>query len=171
MALPKKIKNLNLFVDGQTYIGDIESMTLPKLSRKMEAHRAGGMSGAAKIDMGLDDDALKAEWSIAGYPLQVLRQMGLSKVGGVQLRFVGALQRDDSGAVDSIEVVMSGRHAEVDRGEAKVGEKGSTKITTECVYYKESLNGVVVTEIDILNMIEIVDGVDRLKEQRRALGM
>jgi uncharacterized protein len=63
MALPKKLKYLNLFNDGFNYMGIVSSLTLPKLTRKLEKYRGGGMNGAASIDMGLDDDALALEWS------------------------------------------------------------------------------------------------------------
>ncbi|WP_410467840.1 phage major tail tube protein [Salmonella enterica] len=43
-------------------------MTLPKLTRKLENYRGGGMNGAAAIDLGLDDDALTVEWSVVGLP-------------------------------------------------------------------------------------------------------
>lgn len=62
MALPKKLKYLNLFNDGFNYMGVVSSMTLPKLTRKLEKFRGGGMSGAASVDFGLDDDALVVEW-------------------------------------------------------------------------------------------------------------
>ena len=65
MALPRKLKYLNMFNDGLSYMGVVESVTLPKLTRKLENYRGGGMNGAAAIDLGLDDDALTVEWSVA----------------------------------------------------------------------------------------------------------
>ena len=47
MALPKKLKYLNLFNDGFNYMGVVSSLTLPKLTRKLEKYRGGGMNGAA----------------------------------------------------------------------------------------------------------------------------
>jgi uncharacterized protein len=38
------------------------------------------------------------------------------------------------------------------------------------VYYKESIDGVVLFEIDVLNNIFIVDGIDQLAAQRAAMG-
>lgn len=169
--LPRMLKNMNLTVDGISYIGEIESVTPPKLSRKTEAFRSGGMAGAAHLDMGLDDDALKAEWSIGGYSQEVMKQIGIAKIDGVALRFTGALQRDDTGEVSSIEIIMRGRHQEVDRGEFKAGDKSSTKVSTHCIYYRETVDGVVVQEVDVLNMVHVVNGVDVLKEHRNALGI
>jgi P2 family phage contractile tail tube protein len=36
MALPRKLKHLNLFNDGNNYQGIVESLTLPKFGRKFE---------------------------------------------------------------------------------------------------------------------------------------
>ncbi len=46
MALPRKLKHLNLFNDGNNYQGIVESLTLPKFGRKFEKYRGGGMPGS-----------------------------------------------------------------------------------------------------------------------------
>ncbi|SAI47510.1 phage major tail tube protein [Bordetella ansorpii] len=171
MGMPRKLKNLNLFVDGASYIGEVSAVTLPNLTRKQEAWRGGGMLGAAKADFGLDDDALQMEWTIGGYIKQVLQQMGAGSIDAVQLRFAGAYQRDDTNEVDAVEVVVRGRHSELDRGEAKAGEETEWKVTTQCVYYKETFNGEVLVEIDLMNMVAMVGGIDTTEAIRRAIGL
>ncbi|OZI26842.1 phage major tail tube protein [Bordetella genomosp. 9] len=171
MGMPSKLKNMNITNDAESMLGVATAVTLPKLSRKMEAFRAAGMGGAAKADFGLDDDALKLEWTCAGYVKKVLQQMGNGTVDGVQLRFMAAYQRDDTGAVDTVEIVFRGRHSELDRGDSKVGDDTEWKISTECVYYKETLNGEVLIEVDIFNLLEMIGGVDRNEAIRRAIGM
>ena len=47
MALPRKLKHLNLFLDGENWIGVAEEYTPAKLAMKLEAYRGGGMPGAA----------------------------------------------------------------------------------------------------------------------------
>jgi P2 family phage contractile tail tube protein len=169
MALPRKLKNLMLFNTGLAYIGEVGSFTCPKLARKLEDWRGGGMDTGVKVDMG--GEMLEAEWSCGGPMRDVLRQFGAVGVADVQLRFVGAYQNDDSGTVDSIEIVLQGRHEEIDMGEAKPGEGGEFKVKTQCAYYKLSWNGVTEIEIDALGMVMIVGGVDRLAEIRDALGI
>ena len=61
------------------------------------------MPGAADIDMGLDDDALGVEFTLGGYESQLVKQMSASKIDGVQLRFAGSFQRDDTGEVQAVE--------------------------------------------------------------------
>ena len=88
MALPRKLKYLNLFNDGLSYMGVVSSVTLPKLTRKLENYRGGGMNGAAPVDMGLDDDALSVEWTIGGFPDdQLWAQYAAASAASVPLRF------------------------------------------------------------------------------------
>lgn len=96
MALPRKLKHLNLFNDGNNWQGIVESLTLPKFTRKYEKYRGGGMPGAVDVDLGLDDSALDTEFSIGGTELLLFKQMGKATVDGIQLRFTGSIQRDDT---------------------------------------------------------------------------
>lgn len=171
MALPKKLKHLNLFNDGNSYLGVVGSVTLPKLGRKLESFRGGGMDGPVKVDLGHSDDGLQLEWTLGGWDLTLLKQYGMVKVDGVQLRFSGSVQRDDTGEVSAVEVVVRGRHEEIDFGDAKPGEDTEHKITTTCTYYKLSVDNEPIVEIDLLNFVLIVDGEDLLAEHRTALGI
>ena len=169
MALPKKLKYLNLFNDGHNYVGVVSTLTLPKLTRKLENYRGGGMTGAAPIDFGLDDDALTLEWTMGGLDTLVLQQWGA--VDATPLRFAGSFQQDDTGETLAVEVVMRGRHKEIDFGEYKQGEDTETKVSTQCTYFKLSINGQDVIEVDTVNMVEIVNGTDRLAEHRKNIGL
>ncbi|WP_179038414.1 phage major tail tube protein [Limnobaculum xujianqingii] len=171
MALPRKLKYLNTFVDGDNWVGVIESMTLPKLTRKLENYRGGGMNGSAPADLGLDDDALSLEWAIGGLHPLIYKQLGAPTAAAVPIRFMGSYQRDDTGDTSAVEVVMRGRHKEVDGGELKQGENTSTKISTICTYYKLAIDGEDIVEIDTINMIEIIGGDDRLKQHRKNIGL
>lgn len=170
MGLPRKLKQMMMFIDGVGYAGETVSVTLPKLDRKLEGYRGGGMGRQAKLDMGGGDD-LDLEHTYGGPIRDVIRQYGLPSLTGAQLRFVGSYQADDTGVIDTIEIVVRGRHEEIDRGEQKPGEAGEFKVKTACAYYKEVWNGRTEVEIDIVGMIEIVDGVDLMAEHRGALGL
>ncbi|WDM87557.1 phage major tail tube protein [Pseudomonas asiatica] len=171
MAMPRKLKNMNTFHDGTSYMGITKSMTLPVLGRKMEAWRGGGMNGPVKADLGFSDDGLQAEWKIGGIDAQVIKQFGATSASALMIRFAGSYQRDDSSQVSAVEVVIRGRHETIDMGEATPGEDTEHTITTTCSYYKLTMDGVVLVEIDLLNFIENVNGVDMLAAQRRAIGL
>ena len=169
MSLPRKLKNFVLFNDGNAYIGEVPEVTLPKLTRKMEDYRAGGMNGSVKLDMGME--GLAMEWTAAGFIRTMLNQWGEPTAGGLLLRFAGALQADDVATVVPVEVVVRGRHEEIDFGNAKAGEKTEIKVKTTLSYFKLTMDGQDVIEIDLINMVEVVNGMDRLAQVRAALGI
>lgn len=172
MALPRKLKLMNLFIDGTSFLGVVDSVTLPKLTRKLEKYRGGGMNGSASVDLGLDDDALAAEFSTGGFPDDVIWTLyAAANASAVPLRFVGSYQRDDTGETVPVEVVLRGRQKEIDTGEAKQGEDTQSKIAMECSYYKLTINGKEMIEIDTINLIEKVNGTDKLEEHRRNIGL
>ncbi len=169
MAFPSKLKQAMMFNDGEAFIGETVSITPPKLVRKFEDYRAGGMSRAVKVDMG--GEALEMEATYGGPMRQILRQHGMLNISGVQQRFVGSFQNDDTGAVDVVEIVTRGRHEEIDMGEWKPGEDTEFKVKSQLSYFKLTWNDVVEVEIDVLGMIEVVGGVDLMAAHRGALGL
>lgn len=171
MGLPRKLKYFNVFLNGTDYHGVAESVTLPKLTRKMEAWRGAGMSGSVQIDMGMDDEALTINWTLGGYDALPYTLMAAPVIDAVMVRFAGSLQRDDTGEISAIEVVVRGRNKEIDPGDSKEGENTSLKITTECSYYKLTIDGVDIIEIDNVNLIEKVGGNDRMAQHRKNIGL
>ena len=171
MALPRKLKNMNLFVDGESWVGLVEEFTPAKLSKKFEKYRGGGMAGAVDIDMGYDDDALATEFTLGGYERKLLAKHSAAKHNAVLLRFAGSFQRDDTGEIDAVEIVIRGRSKELDRGNYKVGDNSTSKVSMTNTYYKEVVNGETIIEIDTVNMVEIIEGVDMMAEHRAAIGL
>jgi P2 family phage contractile tail tube protein len=49
MGLPRTLQNLMLFNEGQSYVGEVKTVTLPTLTRKLEEYRGGGMSAPVKV--------------------------------------------------------------------------------------------------------------------------
>jgi len=169
MALPRTLKHFNVFVDGVSHAGEVEEIDLPKLTRKVEEYRAGGMNGPIEVDLG--GDKLEMETTYGGLMRDILKQFGTTTVDGAMLRFAGAYQVEDTGSVDAVEIVVRGRHTEIDFGKAKAGAKDPFKVKSALSYYKLTVNGEEWIEIDHVNFIERVFGVDRIAEQRKAIGL
>ena len=169
MSLPSKLKNFNIFNDGNNYQGKVTEVNLPKLTRKMEDYRGAGMNGVVKTDMGLE--ALQLEWTVGGMMREVLNQWGVTTHNGLQVRFAGAYQSQDTGTVDAVEVVIRGRHSEIDFGSSKPGDDTAIKITTQASYYKLTINGEDVIEIDVIAGVEKVNGTDNQASIRQAIGL
>ncbi|MCY7297492.1 phage major tail tube protein [Alteromonas sp. a30] len=166
--IPRKLRDFNLFHEGGSWMGIANEITLPKLTRKMEELMLG--NGVVKIDLG--NEAMEAEVTLEEFPENVLRQYGLLNHAGVQLRFAGAMVRQDgSQQTDNIEVIMRGRWEEIDSDSAKKGESHQTKAKLAVSYYKLSINGEQIIEIDHVNYIETINGKDNLAAQRKAIGL
>ena len=169
MAFRRALKDMMVRNSGLAYVGDALSVTPPKLGRKFEAARPAGLDREVDIDMG--GEKLEMEATYAAPMRDILRQYGMTDVAGVQLNYVGTYVNDETGAMDTVEITTRGRHQEIDFGESKPGEMGEFKVKTSLVYYKLEINGVEEIEIDVLNMIERVGGVDRLADRRAAIGI
>lgn len=169
MGLPRKLKAFAAFVDGINYMGEVPEVTLPTLTRKMEEYRGGGMNGAVDLDFG--QEKMEAELKAAGWAAGLASKWGAAMHDAVLIRFAGAVQADDSEAVVPVEVVMRGRLTERDPGSAKAGDATERTYKFALTYYKEVVDGQVDIEIDLVNMVENVAGVDNLASTRAALGI
>ena len=159
---------MNLFVDGRGFAGDIEELTPPKLSIKNEEFRGGGMDAPVEIPMGMEK--LEASFTLKNYSKDVLNLFGLAPGNNVPLTMRGALESSD-GSVKPLVITLRGRIRELDDGSWKSGESATLKVAMSVDYYKRTLDGDDVHEIDIDNMIRKINGVDQLEAQRSALGM
>ncbi|MDC8757501.1 phage major tail tube protein [Janthinobacterium fluminis] len=169
MGLPRKLKNFNLFQNGVSFMGMVPEVTLPKLSRKMEEYRAGGMSGPVMVDFG--NEALSLEWSAGGLIAEALKQYGAKSHGAVQLRFAGAYQEDDDGSVAAVEAVVRGRYKEIDMGTAKMADDTTHKYSMACSYYKLTIDGAVIIELDFMSGTESIGGASTNDAIRKAIGL
>lgn len=168
MALPRKLKHFNAFLDGESWLGLIPELTLPKLARKLDDYRGGGMEGPVKVDMG--QEGIEIDFT-TGFDGRIFKKYGAASASALLLRFAGSWQRDDVGDVSAVEIVVRGRIAEIDHGNAKAGDDAPVKVKMALSYYKLSVDNQVLIEIDLLNFVHNVDGTDQLAAHRAALGI
>jgi P2 family phage contractile tail tube protein len=165
--LPSKLKNFNLFDNGNSFIHQAAEIALPKIAEKVESWRGGGMLG--EVDVGLGLEKMEMETTIGGLAIPILRRFGIVGVAAQMMRFNGAYQEDGAGIVSAAELIVRGKHVEIDPGTAKPGDDTSWKVKSTLSYLKWTINGRVEVEIDIINNILIIDGVDRMAGIRAAL--
>ena len=166
--LPHKLKNFRVFNDGQDYLGVASEVELPKLKMAGEEYRGAGQLAPVDIDLGLEK--LEMTTTYGGIVVGVLRQFGLTRVDGAMLRFVGAYQGDQLLSGTAAELVVRGRHMEIDPGSAKAGDDTEWKVQSTLAYMKWTLNGTVEVEIDVLNNVYRIGGEDRMAFVRSVLG-
>lgn len=168
MALPRKLKYFNQFLDGESWLGLCPEVDLPELARKLDEYRGGGMEGPVAVDMG--QEKLEAGFT-TGFDGRIFRKYAATKADAILLRFAGSWQRDDVGDVSAVEVVMRGRIAKIEALNAKAGDDSPVKVKMALTYYKLVMDGETLIEIDLLNFIHNVNGEDMLAAHRSALGI
>lgn len=166
MALPRKIKNFNAFVDGRSYLGRATEAKLPQPKIQTEAHRGSGMDAPVGIDMGME--GMTAELTLAEWDVNVLKLLGATN--RLVLRPV-AESSTDTGVTDTIIATIGGLFTGTEFGDLKPGTDVPLKIMVDVRYYRLTVNGVEIHEIDIVNGKRVIGGVDQLAGIRRAMGV
>lgn len=165
--LPAKLKNFNLHDNGNSFIHQVAEIALPKIAEKVESWRGGGMLG--EVDVGLGLEKMEMETTLGGLAIPILRRFGIVGVAAQLIRFNGAYQEEGSGTVSAAELVARGKHVEIDPGTAKPGDDTAWKVKSTLSYLKWTINGTKEVEIDVLNNILFIGGVDRMAGIRAAL--
>lgn len=166
-AVPKIIKNFHLQVDGVGYAGICDEVRLPDIKIRGEEHRAGGMDAPIMIDLGMD--RLEMGFTLAEHKAEVFRQFGLMNQNAVQLTFRAA--KVDDLAVEPYLINARGMYTENRLGTIKNNSISKLEATVSLRYFKLSLAGNVIWEIDVDNMVRAINGVDQLEAVRAAIGL
>ena len=170
MSLPKKLYLFNTFLNGASFLGQAEELTTPKLTRKTEDYQGAGMPGSVAVHMGFEAGALDMELTMGGLSVEMLKTYG-ANIDGTQLRFAGSYSDDATGEAVGCEIQTRGRVTEMDWGSAKQGDNTQHKYTLKNTYCKITVDNSEVFEIDLLNMVWKVDGVDMMEKHRANIGM
>ncbi|MBP8813124.1 MAG: phage major tail tube protein [Laribacter sp.] len=166
--IPQVLTNLNLYVDGRGFAGRVTEIQLPKLKRKTDGYRAGGMD--AEIDIAVGLEKLEGGFTLMGVNPEALAFFGIANGSDFNGTFRGAMT-DQKGGVIKVEVTWRGLLSEVDMGSWKPGDKGETKYTASLSYYKLEIDGRAIYEIDPVNCVRIINGTDELAAERAAIGL
>lgn len=166
--LARILKNYNLFVDGFGKAGVVTSVSPPVLTTKMEEFRAGGMDLPAEIDMGMEK--LEFGFVLGEYDPTTTRLYGLADGKATQLTLRSAMRRDGEPAVPEV-YNLTGVIKVFDPGDRKVGDASEATFNVALRYYKYTVDGTVLHEIDVDNMKRVINGVDQLETIRAAIGV
>ncbi|MBE0529546.1 MAG: phage major tail tube protein [Rhodospirillales bacterium] len=161
--LPKTLKNFTVFVDGVGYAGRIEEGAPPKTTLDTQEFAGGGMAGTVDIPMGTVAK-MEFEFTLAEMNPDVIGKLGQADV---PITFRGAQGTENEAVIIETRSLIR----EPDLGTWKRGDKNTLKIAATASYYKLSIAGSDVIEVDVEAMKFVVRGVDQLAAVRTALGL
>ncbi len=164
-ALPRQLKAFNLYLDGGSYAGRADTITLPELNFVRESHRAGGMDGPRSIELGME--LLSVSMVVSDYDTRLISLMGQDDVPIVAR---GSVQEQGKGP-EAIVVNMRGLFAGLNFSAWTPGTKSTQTLTGELGYFRYRQRDEEFCEIDILNMIRRFGGIDQLAGHRDNIGI
>ncbi len=166
--VPQTLYNMNAHIDGLSFNGEITSLTIPKLTLKTEEHRAGGMDAPVEMDQGMEK--LEASFAGKGARPEIMKFYGLADQTAFNAVFRGSF-KGQKGATTAVVATLRGMLKESDPGDWKAGEAGEFKYAVAVSYFKLEVGGRLMYEIDPINCVRVINGVDQLASVRRDLGL
>lgn len=167
-AANKILKNFSVFIDGRGFAGNAKEIQLPTLAITTEDFRAGGMDAPIAIEMG--QEKLDASITLSSYDITALAQWGVGEGYTVPVVARGAVESLD-GSVEAIYVAMRGKVVSMAPSAWTPGAEATIKLDLNLTTFRYEQNGAVVIDIDVPNMKRVIGSIDRLAEQRAALGL
>ena len=162
-TIPTKINRYNVYNTGNRLLGVGDEMTLPDFEPSSETVTGAGILGE------IDDPTIgyfsnqEIEIPFRLLDKEAMGMMNMTKA--VQLEIRGAQQTTNSeGDIEfrAMRVVVRGRGGKLETGKVKAGSTMDTKVTLTVLYILIELEGSTVLELDKLNEVYKVNGVDVL---------
>lgn len=155
-----KISNLNVFINGANQCGKAEEVKLPDIVQKMVEHKGLGMIGTVELPAGLDKMSCTIKWS-SMYP-DVMKVEG-DPYGANSLQFRGSLETWGAGGRSkevAVVAFVKGTFKKFPGGSFKAGDPAERESEMAVSYFKLSIDGDDIVEVDAFANIYKVNGED-----------
>lgn len=169
MKLATKINAYNVYLDGKKLVGISDEVTLPDFEALTETLSGAGILG--EIDEPLLGHFKASEMEIPFRTLNeyMFRLASMSKALNLTLR--SSTQTIDTGNINTgampSRIVVKGKNKALTGGKLKQGEGTGSSIKVEITYILIEVNGSKKFELDKLNFVYKVNGVDLLAAIRK----
>lgn len=164
------LNNANIYIDGNSLLGQAEEFKLPTVKFKMAEHKAVGMVGAIKLPSGFEALEGEIKWN-SFYPAVWAKL--LDPYTAVQLQARGSLETYNSQGRQAqvpYVVFLTCSFYEVPAGDFKQNDKAEFQSKFYATYIKQVVDGKDVLEVDAMANIYKVNGVDKLDLYRTNIG-
>ena len=169
MKLATKVNAYNVYLDGNKLVGISDEVTLPDFEALTETLSGAGILG--EIDEPLLGHFKASEMEIPFRTLNehMFRLASMSKALNLTLR--ASTQTIDTGNINTgampSRIVVKGKNKAITGGKLKQGEGTGSSIKVEITYILIEVDGVKMFELDKLNFVYKVKGVDLLAAIRK----
>ncbi len=169
--IPSVLTNAKVYKDGVDQLG-VATVESPDFEAMTESITGLGIAGEMDIPVAghFKSMTLKIKWNVVTDKAVVLLQPVAH-----HLEIRGNIQSLDAGTGTfvnkAVKLVAKSMPKKVGIGKFEPGKKMEPETELELYYYKLWIGGVELVELDKLNFIFVLNGVDQLAEVRANLGM
>lgn len=166
-----KVYDANCYINNSSKHGQAAEITCPNITAMMTDYKALGMVGSAEFFNGFDKMEATIKWTYPDNDTKIAFANFMKPVD-VMVRSSKA-EYDGAGIQNEKPVViyLKGYPKQHNGGLYKPKEDTEVENTLSVLYYKEEVDGEEIVEVDVLNNIYKVNGVDLLAERRQNLGI
>jgi len=166
-----KVTNANIYVGGVSYMGRAEEVSLPDVQAKMADHKALGMVGELELPAGLQKMSMKIKWNSI-YPDVMKQTHNVFQAIDLQIytnveTYEGGSRSGQAKCVVYVTAIPKKSGGLVFKAQDNVEREDEFNVTA----YKMEIDDEEIIDIDIMNNIWRVNGVDQLAQYRANLGL
>lgn len=167
--IPEVINCFNVYNGGNKLIGLSGEISLPDFQSLTETISGSGILGEFETTVAGMFSSMEMEIPFRILDDDIFSFMDPTKSVNLTLRASEQYTVKSTAAVDykGLRVVIRGRKKNFKPGTVKNGAQMGASITTEILYILIELNGKKMIELDKLNGVYIVNGVDLLRKVRK----
>lgn len=172
MNIPEQLINFKQYIGGSPTPAAVVDVQLPDIEAISETIRGAGIAGELES---ITPGHYGAMSLTVNYRTMIKEGMNASPYKKQELEFYGAIKVTDQTSgdakVEKVRVAARTSPKKVSPGKLDVGKGTDSSTEYAVTYLKIEIGDKVVREIDQLNFIDVVDGIDMLADVRAALGM
>ncbi len=169
-AIPEVVNHFNVYDErAQKLVGRSGEVSLPDLDAITETIEGGGVLGEVEDPVTGHFSSIKMTIPFTNLYAPISGLMNTTKPTQLTLR--GSMQCMDPTTGETgyypIKIVVRGKASSTKLGKLENGKKMEPEIELELLYIQVMIDNVKVIELDKLNFIYILNGVDMLAEIKR----
>lgn len=165
------ITNANLYIGTENFFGKIKELALPEGAIKTVEYAALGMLGTIDLPSGFEKLEGKITW--ASFYADALKKTGKAfEMNTYQARASIKQYSSGGGLIGEVPLVatLRGTAKNLPMGNFKQNEAVEAETNLTFSYIKLTMNGEDIYEVDVVNNIYKVGGVDQLTAYRNNIG-
>lgn len=165
-GIPTQIKDFNVYNDADKLIGVTGEVKLPDFDAITDKISGAGILGEIEDPSVGQYGSQEIEIPFRTMSVEMFKLFTPTKTAKLTLRGAIQVSGNDSIEYQQLRIVVCGRPKKVTGGTVKAGSAMSSGVTLEVTYFLIEIAGTAVLELDKLNSVFKVNGIDLLADVR-----